>query len=88
MATASRLAFAPDYAIPPCETLLETIEAVGMTQADLAARAGRPLETINEIIHGKTAITPDTALQLERVLGISASFWLNLESHYREALAR
>lgn len=88
MATDTRLRFAPDYAVPPGETLLETIETLGMTQADLAARAGRPLKTINEIIRGKAAITPDTALQLERVLGVSATFWLNRESRYRETLAR
>lgn len=79
--------FKPDYAIPPGETLLETLEAIGMTQADLADRTGRPKKTINEIIKGKTAITPETALQLERVLGVPASFWNNLERNYREALA-
>ena len=88
MATDTRLRFAPDYAVPPGETLLETIEALGMTQADLAVRAGRPLKTINEIVRGKAAITPDTALQLERVLGVSATFWLNRASRYRETLAR
>ncbi|MBI5445865.1 MAG: helix-turn-helix domain-containing protein [Deltaproteobacteria bacterium] len=59
-----------------------------MTQADLASRTGRPLKTINEIVKGKTAITPETALQFERVLGVPASFWMNLERNYREALAR
>jgi plasmid maintenance system antidote protein VapI len=49
---------------------------------------GRPLKTINEIIQGKAAITPETALQLERVLGIPASFWNNRERYYRESLAR
>jgi len=38
-----------DYAIPPGETLLETIEALGMTQVELARRMGRPLKTVNEI---------------------------------------
>jgi addiction module HigA family antidote len=63
-----------DYAVIPGETLLEHLEAKGMSQAELAARTGRPLKTINEIIKGKAAITTDTALQLERVLGIPASF--------------
>lgn len=80
--------FTPDYAVPPGETLLETIQSLGMSQADLAQRTGRPLKTINEIIKGKTAITPETALQLERVLGVPASFWNNLERNYREARAR
>jgi addiction module HigA family antidote len=77
-----------DYAVPPGATLLETIEALGISQTDLAARTGRPKKTINEIIHGRAAITADTAIQFERVLGIPASFWLSLEANYREALAR
>jgi HTH-type transcriptional regulator/antitoxin HigA len=80
--------FMPDYAVPPGETLLETIEAIGMAQAELAERTGRPKKTINEIIKGKAAITPETALQFERVLGIPAGFWNNLERNYQETLAR
>ena len=80
--------FLPDYAVPPGETLLETLETVGMSQAELADRTGRPKKTINEIIKGKAAITPETALQLERVLGVPASFWNNLERNYQETLAR
>jgi HTH-type transcriptional regulator / antitoxin HigA len=59
-----------------------------MSQAELVERTGRPKKTISEIINGKTALTPETALQLERVLGIPASFWNNRERQYREALAR
>jgi len=83
----SYLKYEPDYAVPPGETLLETIEHSGMTQTELAERTGRPKKTINEIIKGKTAITPETARQLERVLGVPASFWNNLERNYREKLA-
>jgi addiction module HigA family antidote len=80
--------FKPDYAVPPGVTLAETLEALGMSQADLAKRTGRPKKTINEIIKGKAALTPETALQLEHVLGIPASFWNNLERHYQETRAR
>lgn len=80
--------FIPDYVSPPGDTLLETLEAIGMSQAELAKRTGRPKKVINEIIKGKAAITPETAIQLERVLGIPASFWNNRERDYREALAR
>jgi addiction module HigA family antidote len=72
---------------PPGDTLLETLEHIGMTQMELAERTGRPLKTINEIVKGKTGITPDTALQLERVLGVPARFWNSRERHYREYLA-
>ena len=81
-------AYLPDYAVPPGETLRETLEALHMTQAELAERTGRPKKTINEILQGKAAITADTALQFERALGVPASFWNNLERYYQEALAR
>ena len=80
--------FNPDYAVPPGATLLDTIEDLGMTQTELAQRMGRPLKTINEIIAGTAQIMPETALQLEKVTGIPASFWNNAESNYRERLAR
>jgi addiction module HigA family antidote len=64
------------------------MEGLGLSQAALAERTGRPTKTINEIIRGKARITPDTALQLERVLGVSAGFWNNRERLYRETLAR
>src|SRR5213080_2024155 len=79
--------YSPDYAVPPGDTLLEVMESLGITQAELAERTGRPLKTINEIIKGKAAITPETALQLEHVLGVEAGFWNRLERNYRDALA-
>jgi len=72
---------------PPGDTLLETLESRGIKQSELAQRMGRPIKTINEIIKGKAAIIPETAIQLERVLGISADFWLTREKNYRLELA-
>lgn len=80
--------FQPDYASPPGEMLAETIEYLGITQTELARRMGRPLKTINEIIQAKAAVTADTALELERVLGVPAHLWMNMEANYREHLAR
>lgn len=88
MGELSRNDYFPEYAIAPGDTLSETLESLGMTQAELAERSGRPKKTINEIIKGRAAITPDTALQFERVLGVPASFWNNLERNYQETLAR
>src|SRR5437867_9431487 len=79
--------YSPDYAVPPGDTLLEVMESLGITQAELAERTGRPQKTINEIVKGKAAITPDTALQLERALGISARTWNGLEANYQLQLA-
>ena len=80
--------YAPDYVSPPGETLEEVLAERGMSQAELAGRTGRPKKTINEIVQGKTAITPETALQLELVLGIPTAFWNTREVQYREFLAR
>jgi HTH-type transcriptional regulator / antitoxin HigA len=88
MAADATKPFAPDYAVPPGESLLEVIESLGISQSDLAERAERPKKTINEIIKGKAGITPETALQFERVLGVPAAFWINLEQQYRTAIAR
>lgn len=78
----------PDSISAPGETLLETLDAIGMSQTELAKRMGRPIKTINEIVQEKAAITAETALQLEQVLRIPASFWLRYEQLYRESLAR
>ena len=81
-------AYLPDHVSLPGDTLQEVLDDREMPQAELAERTGRPKKTINEIIKGKAAITPETALQLERVLGIPASFWNELESNYQDYLAR
>jgi HTH-type transcriptional regulator / antitoxin HigA len=75
--------YAPDEVSLPGETLLETLDAIAMTQSQLAQQAGRPLKAINEIVLGKAALSAETGLQLERVLGVPASFWNNREAQYR-----
>lgn len=84
----SRNEYSPATVLPPGATLAETLEAIGMTQAELARRANRPIKTVNEIVQGKAEMTADTAIQLERVLGVPASLWQSLERNYRESLAR
>ncbi len=86
MATETRVW--PDVAIPPGEFLAETLRALGLSQAELARRAGRPVQVINEIVRGRKEITPETALQLERVLGVPAHIWTRLEADYRHVKAR
>ena len=80
--------YVADIAIPPGETILEMLETYNMTQVELAARMGFSKKHVNEIIKGKARITAETAVILERIFSLSASFWLNLETDYREALAR
>ncbi len=78
--------YKPDSISPPGETLLETLEALGMTQAHLAERTGQSKKTIKEIMKGKSPISPGIATELEHVLGVPAVFWNNRERLYRENL--
>ena len=71
---------------PPGDTIQETIDMMGMTQAELAERMGRPKEKVNDVIKGREPISTITAFQLEKVLGVPASFWLNREKEYRKEL--
>jgi addiction module HigA family antidote len=84
----TKLLYRPDKVSAPGVTLLDILEERGMTQAELSERTGRPLKTINEIVKGKTAITSETAIQFERVLGTPAEFWNQREANYRVYLAR
>lgn len=80
--------YTPDYAVPPGQTLQETIDALGMDQRELALRTGLSPKHINQIIKGVATISQDTAIRLERVTGVPARMWNNLEANYREQLAR
>lgn len=74
--------------IHPGEVLMEDfIQGFGITQNKLAVSIGVPPRRINEIVHGKRAITADTALRLGRYFGVSAQFWLNLQTQYELELA-
>lgn len=77
-----------DLLSKPGDTILETLEAIKMTQSELAERMGKTPSKINDIISGKEPITINTALQLEKVLNIDAQFWINRENIYREKLIR
>lgn len=77
-----------DLPIPPGEFLEEVIEDLGMGKDELAKRMNRPAAKLSAIFSGDKAITPDTALQLEKVTGVPAHIWTGLESEYRLTLAR
>jgi addiction module HigA family antidote len=69
--------------IHPGEVLMEDFLApLGLSQYRLAQDLSVPPRRINEIVHGKRAITADTALRLARYFGTSEQFWLNLQSRY------
>ena len=69
--------------IHPGEILLEEfLQPMGVSQYRLAKDIHVPPRRINEIVQGKRAISPDTALRLSRYFGLSERFWLNLQMRY------
>ena len=69
--------------IHPGRILLEEfLGPMKISQYRLAKDIGVPPRRINEIVHGKRAITPDTALRLARYFDLSEHFWMNLQTHY------
>ncbi len=67
----------------PGEMLFEEfIKPLALTQTELARRLGVSYPRLNEIIKGRRSVTPDTALRLSRVLGMSADFWLGLQQDW------
>jgi antitoxin HigA-1 len=69
--------------IHPGEILLEEfLNPMGVSQYRIAMAMGVPPRRINEIVHGKRAITADTALRLSRYFGTSEAFWMSLQAHH------
>jgi addiction module HigA family antidote len=69
--------------VHPGEILMEEfLEPLGISQYRLSKDIGVPPRRINEIVHGKRAISPDTALRLARHFGMTETFWSNLQVHY------
>lgn len=67
----------------PGEMLLEEfLKPLGVSQSAFAIRLGVSFPRLNEIIRGKRSVTPDTALRLAQVLGMSADFWLGLQQDW------
>lgn len=70
-------------AFPAGEYLKDELDERGWTQAEFAEIIGRSVKLVNEIINGKSAITPTTATEIGAALGTGAMVWLNLEAAYR-----
>lgn len=67
---------------PGAILLREFIEPLGLTQTAVASALGVSYPRLNEIVHGKRGVTPDTALRLERMFGLDAASWLNMQRDY------
>lgn len=67
----------------PGEMLLEEfLKPLGISQSAFAIRLGVSFPRLNEIVRGRRSVTPDTALRLAQVTGMSADFWLGLQSDW------
>lgn len=80
--------YQPTYGIPPGRLLEDYLQTLDISARELARRCGRSAKLMVEIMSGKAPIEPETALQLERVLGLEADIWLKLEAAYRLHLAK
>ena len=75
--------------VHPGEVLLhDFLEPLGLSQYRVAHDLSVPPRRINEIVHGKRAVTADTALRLARYFGTSEQFWLNLQARHDLELER
>ena len=75
--------YEPDYAVPPGWVLRDYLETWGIPQAEFARQCGYSPKFISEIIAGVAPISPETALQFEQVLGLSATILLGIERNFR-----
>ncbi len=78
----------PIYPVHPGEILADEIAQLGKTPTQLARELHVPANRISLLVAGKRAITADTALRLEKWLGVSAAFWMNLQKRYELDVAR
>jgi addiction module HigA family antidote len=62
--------------------LLDFLRPLGISQYALAHAISVPPQRIGEIVHGRRAVTAETALRLGRYFGMEAQFWMNLQSRY------
>src|SRR6267154_175444 len=75
--------------ITPGQILLrEFIKPLGISPSKLARDLNVPVRRVNDIVQGKRAITPDTALRLAVYFNMTPEFWMNLQSHYDLKLAK
>ena len=76
------------YPVHPGEILADELAELNKSAAELARELHVPANRISQLVAGKRAMTADTALRLERWLGVSAAFWMNLQKRYELDLAR
>ena len=77
------MTFEPRWRIPPGELLAEELHERAMSPLSLSAEMGVSLEVVQDLLSGELDLTDEVAGQLQQALGISAGFWLRMESAWR-----
>lgn len=77
-----RRVISPDLVIHPGETIYDLLQDRGITQKELALRAGVSEPFLSDVIHGKKDISKSLALGLQYAFDVPSSFWLNLQANY------
>jgi addiction module HigA family antidote len=78
----------PVYPIHPGEILADELAELNISPTELARALHVPANRISQLIAGKRSMTADTALRLEKWLGVSATFWMNIQKRYELDIAR
>src|SRR5712692_6292358 len=78
----------PVYPIHPGEILADELAELNTSPTELARQLHVPPNRISQLVAGKRSMTADTALRLEKWLGVSAAFWMNLQKRYELDIAR
>ena len=78
----------PIYPIHPDEILADELAELNTSPTEIAPELHVPANRISQLVAGKRAMTADTALRLERWLGVSAAFWMNVQKRYELDIAR
>jgi addiction module HigA family antidote len=78
----------PVYPIHPGEILADELAELHKSPTELARELHVPANRVSQLIAGKRSMTADTALRLEKWLGVSAAFWMNLQKRYELDIAR
>ena len=78
----------PQFVLHPGTDIEEKLEEIGMGPKEFSVRTGKPEKTITAVLKGDSSVTPDMAVQFEKVLKVPAGFWLRRQYQYDEYMAR
>src|SRR4051812_12075055 len=81
-------AFAPDWVSPPGVTIASMLAKRGVTHHEFAHRVHLPADEVDDLFHGRLALTVELIRHITALLGASEDFWHQRETHYRQGLER